>query len=467
MTVASWNQLDAWLAEQDRGIATLVAFRSVLRAWPMVTRHRPGDAGWQVSVLQSGRALLLAGNAIRHPGKTKSPGQLISLTNIGVDKGSSVSAAQAAALASQVILEAAFSEKATPLFRTQLQDATRLAADAINNKASGRDDVSAAIAATTFNDTSLEMASLMTEPLWHRPAEPNWLKALSDGVTDTLDTGAEWQFWQRWYAAWLSGIAMDQKLLVRIAAEIEPDVWEAGADEVSLAIMHIERDERTGIGPRMRRNSSGLWDLEDDVIIPEEPVDFAIGQVEVALSVALSGAVNGINENSDETRLCREAFKRRDNPSVVASQFWSACMGIERNIKNGWYPEDTAHLGLRNTLFTSVEELCEQDELVRDRIGRLIALEPRRDPTNEEREELRKVPDEMRGQMTERAQKALEETVEVVTDSEKPPRSDRVRIVNWLNTMGQNVDKGMKVEKRANWLAKLASRIAGWFFNDS
>ncbi|MEP4197923.1 MAG: hypothetical protein ABJL99_20040 [Aliishimia sp.] len=48
-------------------------------------------------------------------------------------------------------------------------------------------------------------------------------------------------------------------------------------------------------------------------------------------------------------------------------------------------------MGLKNTLYTSVEEICAQSPLVKDRIARLAALEVKREATEDEKVQLRQV----------------------------------------------------------------------------
>ena len=112
------------------------------------------------------------------------------------------------------------------------------------------------------------------------------------------------------------------------------------------------------------------------------------------LAAALSADKgNGLKEDSAETFMIRTALdQHRGQASIIASSFWNACMSLNRQIGE-IYPEDSALIALKNTLYTSVEEICEQDDLVRTRIAKLAALETRQYPTKEDREDLKKVPE--------------------------------------------------------------------------
>lgn len=103
-------------------------------------------------------------------------------------------------------------------------------------------------------------------------------------------------------------------------------------------------------------------------------------------------------------------------------------------------------------------------QIIRDRTVKLAALETRRTPTAEERTDLRQVPDAVADELTPRALEELTGIVDIVSDSEKPPKVFRAKLVNSLNKIGGSIDSAQKSEKRATWLVKLAGRFAGWCF---
>lgn len=472
MTVETWDEFEAWLETQDTRMCALIAARASARLLLFALNADRLDEHQRFKLLLAFRAVLSASLVAKYWTPEARDAARLAFAPSDFFNAQPASAFEISGKivagtwlttigSAKSCLEAALAEEdadafigAMDVFACEPPDDNYFEDPSLRSFA-------IVDAGNAFDD-------LLAMPLFLEPAPfgPIFPQAL--GFRKFFEAGRSWSFWLRWYQGWLTGQHIDWDLQYRIATEIKDDVWEAGVDEVALAILQIERDFRTGIGPRLRRNKDGLWDVEDDIDIETEPVDFAIGQVHVALEAALASTQgNGINETSNETLLCRKAFEKRENPSVVATQFWNACMGMEKAIREGWYPDDNAHVGLRNTLYTSVEVLCEQDDLIRDRIGKLAALQPRRDATADEREDLSRVPDMMRGEMTKAAQAELEEAVEIATKTDKPPRTYRAKLVNWLNTLGQGVDQGIKHEKRANWLIKLAARIAGWFFDET
>ncbi|MEQ5871282.1 hypothetical protein J4E08_15455 [Sagittula sp. NFXS13] len=344
--------------------------------------------------------------------------------------------------------------------RSTAAAATRSAAAATTRSTAAAAARSAAAAA--FADCDFSVQGTFAQPLWHGLAPPDGLRP-NDLGPSLLDTDPRFDFFARWYNGMLLGTPLDWSLQERVAL-IRKDTWDAGIDDVAKAIAKIERAFRTEVGPRPVVNAAGLVDIEMDQSIGREPLAFACGQVDVALLTALaSDAGNGLSETSVETGLIRTALERHgDQPSVIATSFWSALMSLDRQIGD-IYPETSALLILKNTLYVSVEEICGEDEVIRARIGRLAALETRRMPTPAERADILEVPSVVADLTTPKAQSELEEMVEIVAKTDNPPKMWRARLVNWLTVLGQFIDKGQKNEKRADWLVKLGGRIAKWF----
>ncbi|MEP5009929.1 hypothetical protein, partial [Roseobacter sp.] len=370
-------------------------------------------------------------------------------------RSSALSAADSATRASAFSAFSAFS-------------ATRSSAlSAASSASSARSAASSALSAA-FSATNTDRDHVGRWPaLWPNQDMPQGLTKGWSLLRDRLAAEPEvWQFWIDWYEGLLTGNPMPWPLLYRIAQEITDDEWNEGPSTVARRIDDIRRDFRTSVTPRLVLLKNGLWDVEQDVKAAPEPIDFAIGQVDVALSAALGADHgNGLKETSGETILIRKAcIDFKTSPSVVATSFWNACMGLQRNIGTV-YPDDASLIALKNTLYTSVEELCDQDPLIRERIAKLASLETRRMPTQQERDDLQQVPNKVANELTPAALEQLTAIIDAIAVTEKPPRIWRARLVNWLNTLGNGLDRAQKNEKRATWLLKLAGRIAGWFFD--
>ena len=321
------------------------------------------------------------------------------------------------------------------------------------------------ILSAATKDTEQQTFASFEFPLWQGVEVPSSIALNHQDFLDLLDQNrATWGFWRDWYLAMWEGRFTDWNLAIEVS-KIPDDVWEEGAEAVAIEIRAIERRLKTAVGPQLRKTQNNKWDREDDETIAQEPFAFAVAQVEVALASALGTQMNnGLTETSPETLLIRGACGQyREQHSVVATSFWNACMSLQRNIGD-LYPDSAALIVLKNTLYTSVEEMCEQNEVVRTRIGKLAALEPKRMPTQDEKDDIAKVPGEMLGEMTDRAQKDLEDMVEIIVNTDKPPRIWRARLVNWITTIGSGMDKAQKADKRGQWLLGLANRISKWFF---
>jgi len=275
-----------------------------------------------------------------------------------------------------------------------------------------------------------------------------------------------WAFWHDWYLAMWNGTFEDWDLATEVALIPDAD-WEKGAEHIAALINDIERKLKTAVSTSLVETASGIWDTEPDLTIPSEPLTFAIAQVEVALMSALaSGQGNGLTVTSSEAVGIRLACdKYGDQPSVVAATFWNACMSLNKNIGD-LYPEDAALIALQNTLYTSVGVLCDQDALIEERIGKLAALETKKAPTSQDRKDLTELPSKVAENLTPQAQEELQQMIDIVVSSEKPPRIWRARLVNWVTVLGIGVDKAQKNEKRAQWLLGVGRRIGGWFSDE-
>jgi hypothetical protein len=315
-------------------------------------------------------------------------------------------------------------------------------------------------------DEHLLLEESFSKPLWLNADVPSDSLERHQSFLSYLAADQNWRFFHDWYLGMWNGTFTDWELAIEVA-KIPDEIWDGTLEELGREIERRSLQLKTNVGPQLVRTQNNLWDVEPDVTIDKEPLDFAIGQVEVSLAAALAaGSGNGLTESSPETIAIRSACEKyRDQGSIVAATFWGACATLDQNIGD-LYPEDASLLVLKNTLYTSVEELCRQDDLIRDRIGRLAALSIKKEPTPQEREELQQVPEVVEDQLTDQAAEALQETIDVVVKSEKPPRFSRARLVNWITTIASGIDKAQKNEKRFVWLLKLAGRLVGWVFDD-
>ncbi len=451
--ITSIDELEAWLKGQDRRVSEALAARSALRAMPA-----PMAVADQKRETFDGAALFLA--CIR--GSVVSAAAAVCPAADTITRGALTNAATLSAAHSATLSASAFPAAAAARSATLSTYATHSAAafSATHSVRSTYATHSATLYAA-FEDALLSADQMLASPLWPDPGPAADL--LADWDAFKTSAAPEWAWWVRWYAGLLDG-ALPPWEILRDVALIEADVWDAGPEAVAKEVRRLQRLYVTSVSPTLVMGEDGRLDVETDVDVAAEPLDFAIDQVRIELAAVLtSGRGNGLSDTSYETQLIERGIAARANPSVVATRFWNACMALSKRMEDGDYPDDPPHLALKATLYTSVEELCLQDDLIRARIARLAALEPRRDPSPDERAEIARVPDEVEEVLTERAQTELKEVVDVVVATDKPPRWDRARLINWLTRIGKGIETAQKGEKKATWVLQLASRIAGWF----
>ncbi|MEP4197924.1 MAG: hypothetical protein ABJL99_20045 [Aliishimia sp.] len=198
-------------------------------------------------------------------------------------------------------------------------------------------------AAASFSASSADSVVPDTWPgLWHAEGLPIELRdgwqSLHDFMQADLQT---WRFWRDWYEAILKDEPLDWALSFRIATELTVDDWEKGGDDwlisarhVARRIAHIRIEFATSIGPEMVLQNDGLYGFAKDADIGVEPLAYASSSVKSALDAALiGGSANGLSETSSETVLIRSALNEyQDSPSMVATNFWNACMSLNKNI---------------------------------------------------------------------------------------------------------------------------------------
>lgn len=300
--------------------------------------------------------------------------------------------------------------------------------------------------------------------LW--PDDPPDPIALSLDTLDAFwrDEPDTWDFWREWYDGMLSGQPMDWKLQEAVAL-IPDEIWEAGPKRVAQEIRRLRIIHRTRVAAlAVYDEGTGRFELETDLDLPVDTVTFVRQRAEMALENALAeGASNGFTEEDPEARTIRNVIaKHPDDGSLLAVFFFDACMSLQRNIGDR-YPRDTSLIGLKNALYAAVEEICEQDEVVKARCARLAALANPPPVSPVEKDEIAQVPDKVADLVSEDLGREIRDATEEIVRSRHPAKIVRARLTNWLTTIAVWIDRAKKAEGRGKWLIELVEKMFDWW----
>ncbi|MBW4707122.1 hypothetical protein KX928_04915 [Roseobacter sp. YSTF-M11] len=309
-------------------------------------------------------------------------------------------------------------------------------------------------------------APLAWVPLWMDQSQPAEMAEYWEKLKAQFDAdAADWSFWIEWYERILLGDPMPWDLVHRIAMEVADAEWDAGPATVARRIKEIRLNWRTETSRRL------VYDDKAGVFVPEHPLDvqsgtltFVMHRVRNALGSALAtGQTNGFSETSYEA-VHLQPILLTDNPepTLFATTCWDACMALDRNIGD-LYPEDASLMVLKNTLYTAIEELSDENALIKARIGRLAALRTNAYPTASDRQEMAKLPNELGPELNSEAQEIYQSDIEIILSNPKPPRSVRARVTNWTTTIFAWMDRTKKGDGRLKWLASVVNRLSRWW----
>jgi len=215
----------------------------------------------------------------------------------------------------------------------------------------------------------------------------------------------------------------------------------------------LERDEK-----------QSKFVLEAADTLADDILAFSCDRIGSALQNALaSSGENGLREDSYETITIRRALDHHfGRASMLATGFFDACLSLQKTIGDR-YPDDAALINHQNALYAVVEEINEQHKEARARCARLATLARPEPITRDDREEIALVPVELAGELDSEAIVILKSDVGTILAQDNPPKSVRARFTNWVTTISQWMDKAMKGDKRARWLAGLVSRLVRWW----
>ena len=331
--------------------------------------------------------------------------------------------------------------------------------------------LSAAFSATDADARKIDDSALkdvFATPLWPDGGVPDFfaagfanLQAFWNGTPEV------WGFWQRWYEGMLKGEPLPWELQEKVAL-IPDDIWSQGPNVVAGEIRKLELESKTSAYPRLVRDTeAGVFRVEEDPLPPAEVADFVCRRISLALDAALkSSGPNAFDERAYEATIIRDTLASEPRSvSILAVGFFDACLALNKNIGIR-YPEEVALTNLRNALWSATEELCELDEVARARCARLAGFNPKKSVDDLDKADLQAIPEYVAPEVDEKAREIIESDIERTLSKEKPvTRSVRIRLTNWLTTISIWMDRAMKGDKRAQWLASIVERLREWLEN--
>ena len=281
----------------------------------------------------------------------------------------------------------------------------------------------------------------------------------------TMHSGfAHSEFWREWYQGFLDGKPLDWELQRRVALIPDAD-WEKGPEHIAGIIEKIRLQFKTQTTPALVRDEKlGVFRVESDDALPRDVLEFSCTRITAAYEAAINASSeNGFREDSYEASLIQRALTEfASHPSLLATSFFDACLSFQRTIGER-YPEDTSLINLQNALYGVVEEINEQHEEARDRCARLAQLTQPEPISVDDMQALKEVPDMVADQVDAQAGQIIESDVERMLSTPNPPKSVRARFTNWITTISMWMDKAMKGDKRAQWLAGFIGRLVKWW----
>ncbi|MEP2152045.1 MAG: hypothetical protein ABJI43_17220 [Roseobacter sp.] len=467
----------AWLQTQDHQTQVWFASRCTLRALPALGHYKDATkSGLAFATLRA--TIISAGAGTMPPAEMKG---LASAAHSAAARSAPFSAADSAArsAADSAADSAAFSADsaaARSAAFSAFSAAARSAAFSADSAASAAAFAaafaaarSAAFSAFSAADSAASLDAqypLDWSPLWHAQDMPRRLQQGWRALKKQWDEDeADWSFWVEWYDAILIGTPLPWELTHCIALEVTDEEWDAGPATVAQKIAAIRLNWRTEITSRLQFDKAdGVFKPEPSETIPPDIESFVVARVRNALSSALKdGGANGFTEESFEAvHLERVLSDEHPDASLFATTCWDACMSLNRSIGD-LYPEDASLIVLKNTLYTGIGEICENNDVIRTRIANLAALETRAYPTDAEKTELEKLPDVLEAELNDEARETYASDVEIILSNPKPPRAVRARVTNWTTTILSWMDKTRTGDKRLAWLTGVANRISNWW----
>ena len=247
--------------------------------------------------------------------------------------------------------------------------------------------------------------------------------------------------------------------------QLSAEDYSSRAEEVANRISWAEAAHRTAVAPPLVRDeASGLFRIGPDIVAPPETLEYVRSRVQLALHSAIhSSSSNGFTSEAYEAVVITLTLDRHPNdPSILATSFFDACLALQANVGSR-YPEEPALLNLKNALYAAAEELCELNDKARERCARLASLAPPRRISQTDMAVSVDIAEAVSSELDETAKAVIRADAGKIADGGEVPKFIRARFTNYVTTISLWMDRAMKGEKRALWLAQRVSQLVEWW----
>jgi len=459
----------AWLEGKPREVHVAFAARCALRALPGI--GWAGEARLGDMALPVLRAMLTSGVAAVGPTpeirQAAPPAALAATSAADSVAGLAASAARSASVA---VVACFAADSAADLAATAGADLAAAADPVPSSSASADSSFGAYSAGFCADAAALEKDRpelVFRLRLWPAEPMPEGLDAPLARLTAFWEAEpATWGFWRDWYQGMLDGRPMDWALQTRIALIPDED-WQKGPAHVAGIIRTLRVNRQTEVAPPLVRDEdAGVFRVASENEVSDGTLSFARDRIALALENALARGANGLTEEAYETITIRTALERHpDNASILATSFYDACLSLQKNIGDS-YPEDTSLINLKNALYATSEEICEQSDEARQRCYRLAKLAPPAPVTPGVAEDAQTIAEAVAPEADAAAQEIIRDDAETIARGGIVPKWVRARFTNYVTTITIWMDRAKKADGRLSWLVKRVGELMDWWNDD-
>lgn len=447
---SDFEQAEAWFAAQTVGTRCTLASRAALRILANFRANTEGGPDNRDMALF--RACLTAvGRGLGRP------------TDVDWEAAADAAADSTYSAAKTAPYSAARTAANSAYFAANsAADAAASADSAARSAYSPADSAARSAADSALSWDAAHLPDLGSKHVWAGAEVPPTIQANHDSLLAALSADPAWDFWRRFYDGMWNGTFTDWDLAIEVIKIDETD-WEQGVAHIAGVIAGIEARLRTAVATPLTRDADdGAFVLQDEPPLPSETLEFIKERVGGALRTAIeTGGSNGFDETCPEALAITKALES-ENPSAVAGLLNDACLMFQMNLGDR-YPEDGALVVLQSAAFAGAEEICEADEVARERCLRASKLFLKEHPDPIDPEELDEFTDEVAREAEGEAKEIIIESGRDISRGRAVGRFIRARYAHYVATIVQWIDKTKRGVARVEWLWKMVRRVMDMF----